>query len=429
MSAGGYSRNNICKKTEVKFKTLLSNTIHEACMKRPGWKETDKDDWDFIWADKDWIRMHFDECRHHLSATARVNHFRNHYELTRKDHMVKNLKRMVSNLRREDKAAEAAMYDFFPVTYQLPMEYGVFVEDFKRQADRPIWIAKPTGKAQGKGIFLFTDIREVKLWRKAAENRGANKQEDDVEDVENYVVQRYITNPYLVGGKKFDLRIYVLVTSYMPLTIWLYRSGFARFSAFRYTGARTQLKDTHLHLTNVAVQKTAPGYDKESGCKWLIDSLKRYMIAQHGQEAVNKLFHEIQLLIIRTLQAVQKVIMIDKHCFELYGYDIMIDEDLKAWLLEVNASPSLTADTSSDHELKCGMLDDLLDVIDLEEKRTGDEVQIGGFDLIFNGNHVRPSKPTSVLSALGCYNDRLVVKQRAQREYIKNRAAQDKNKS
>eukprot|EP00960_Hanusia_phi_P051002 760544-Hanusia_phi.AAC.2 len=51
----------------------------------------------------------------------------------------------------------------------------------------------------------------------------------------------------------------------------------------------------------------------------------------------------------------QKVIMNDKHCFELYGYDIMLDDTLKPWLL------------------KCGMLDDLLDVIDLEERRTGDE--------------------------------------------------------
>jgi len=135
--------------------------------------------------------------------------------------MVKNFKRMISNLRREDRASEAAQYDFFPVTYLLPMEYGVFVEDFKRQADKPIWIAKPTGKAQvnmplpvllclcvcwhssihwqgtgvcvrecrgiiclleekcdikrpwqGKGIFLFTDLKEVKLWKKASENRS-----------------------------------------------------------------------------------------------------------------------------------------------------------------------------------------------------------------------------------------------------------------
>ena len=49
--------------------------------------------------------------------------------------------------------------------------------------------------------------------------------------VESYVVQRYVDNPYLVGGKKFDMRMYALVTSFQPLTIYIYRSGFARFSA------------------------------------------------------------------------------------------------------------------------------------------------------------------------------------------------------
>ena len=88
------------------------------------------------------------QVRHQLAPHVRVNHFRNHNELTHKGHMVKNFKRMICNLRREDRASEAAQYDFFPVTYLLPMEYGVFVEDFKRQADKPIWIAKPTGKAQ-----------------------------------------------------------------------------------------------------------------------------------------------------------------------------------------------------------------------------------------------------------------------------------------
>ena len=65
---------------------------------------------------------------------------------------------------------------------------------------------------------------------------------------------------------------------------------------------------------------------------------------------------------IYSLLSVQKVMIHDKHCFELYGYDILIDDALKPWLVEVNASPSLTADTPQDYELKFGLLDDVYSV-------------------------------------------------------------------
>ena len=65
--------------------------------------------------------------------------------------------------------------------------------------------------------------------------------------------------------------------------------------------------------------------------------------------------------------AVQKVVMNDKHCFELYGYDILIDDTLKPILIEINANPSLSSNTPSDNEMKVKMLDDMLTVLDLEK--------------------------------------------------------------
>mmetsp|Transcript_2707 Transcript_2707/g.7060 ORF Transcript_2707/g.7060 Transcript_2707/m.7060 type:complete len:335 (-) Transcript_2707:339-1343(-) len=297
------------------------------------------------------MRENYDHT--HFEEGQRINHFRNHYELTRKDLMVKNLKRARKQLEREDRHAEAAKWDFYPATHVLPMDYQIFVEEFKRSPGQT-WIAKPIGAAQGRGIFLFNKLSEVSQWKKDVrwtDERFKQKKEDQPQQ-EAYVVSKYVANPYLVGGKKFDLRLYVLVTSYSPLTVWMCRQGFARFSKWRYVFNKGDLSNSYVHLTNVAVQKTAPGYDKEAGCKWELRPLKMYLVSRHGQYAVNECFYNIQMLIIRSLQSVQKIMINDKHCFELYGYDVLLDDHLKPWLIEVNASPSLTADTPGDHDLK-----------------------------------------------------------------------------
>ena len=59
--------------------------------------------------------------------------------------------------------------------------------------------------------------------------------------------------------------------------------------------------------------------------------------------------------------------MNDKRCFECYGYDILLDKDLKPWLLEVNGSPSMSANTEVDNELKCVLLDDVFTIVDMEK--------------------------------------------------------------
>ena len=73
--------------------------------------------------------------------------------------------------------------------------------------------------------------------------------------------------------------------------------------------------------------------------------LRTFIEGTRGKDATDKLFDDIHWIIVHSLKAVQPVINSDRHCFEMYGYDIMIDSDLKPWLIEVNASPSLTSTT------------------------------------------------------------------------------------
>ena len=53
----------------------------------------------------------------------------------------------------------------------------------------------------------------------------------------------------------------------------------------------------------------------------------------------------------------------DKHCFEMYGFDILIDANCKCWLVEVNASPALTGSTKEDGIMKKSLINDLCNIV------------------------------------------------------------------
>ncbi|XP_059117633.1 probable tubulin polyglutamylase TTLL9 isoform X3 [Peromyscus eremicus] len=403
-------------RTLIRFKTALMNTLMDVLRHRPGWVEVkDEGEWDFYWCDVSWLRENFDHT--YMDEHVRISHFRNHYELTRKNYMVKNLKRFRKQLEREAGKVEAAKCDFFPKTFEMPCEYHLFVEEFRKNPGIT-WIMKPVARSQGKGIFLFRRLKDIMDWRKGtvgkkltiveAQPARANvnpsashdtKSSDDQKEeipVENYVAQRYVENPYLIGGRKFDLRVYVLVMSYIPLRAWLYRDGFARFSNTRFT--LSSIDDHYVHLTNVAVQKTSPDYHPKKGCKWMLQRFRQYLASKHGPEAVETLFSDMDNIFIKSLQSVQK-----------------LSSALPRWLLEVNASPSLTASSQEDYELKTCLLEDTLHVVDMEARLTGKEKRIGGFDLMWNDGPVSreegPSDPSGMgnfvtNTHLGCINDR-----------------------
>lgn len=384
----------------VRFRCTTSSVVGDVLRSRRCWKEIrtedeDADDYDLNWTDVHWVKDNV--TGRGGDDHALVNHFPNHYELTRKDLLIKNVSRMRKQLLRARKRKEAEECNFCPTSFVLPNDYSLFKEEFKKCPGK-IWIMKPVGRAQGRGIFLITRLSQIAEWRRGPQGT--------TNDVERYVIQKYVARPYLVGGRKFDLRIYCLVTSYTPLVAWIYREGFCRFSLSRYSGSKQDIDKKYMHLTNNAIQKTADEYGKDgvSDCKWSLTSLKLHIASKHGRDAADRVFLSIQQIIVRSLQSVQNVMIRDTNCFELYGYDVMIDSDLKPWMLEVNASPSLSASGADDYALKARLIDDTIRVLDIESIDQDEErTSVGGFDVIWE-NGVIPE--TENVSYLGCTNDR-----------------------
>lgn len=75
------------------------------------------------------------------------------------------------------------------------------------------------------------------------------------------MIQKYLSNPYLIDNLKFDLRIYVLIGSISPLKIYFYNEGLARFATQDYEEPHQEnFKDNYLHLTNYAINKLNPKF-------------------------------------------------------------------------------------------------------------------------------------------------------------------------
>ncbi|NXH53650.1 TTLL5 polyglutamylase, partial [Rhabdornis inornatus] len=296
-----------------------------------------------------WTGSHLKPCLlRSLTDVQKVNHFPRSYELTRKDRLYKNVCRM-------QLAHGFKTFHILPQTFILPTEYQDFCNTYSK--DRGPWIVKPVASSRGRGVYLVNNPNQIV-----------------VED--NILVSRYISNPLLIDDFKFDVRLYVLVTSYDPLVIYLYEEGLARFATVRYDQASKNIKNQFMHLTNYSVNKKSGDYVscddpevEDYGNKWSMSAMLRYL-KQEGRDTA-ALMASVEDLIIKTLvsaelsiaSACKSFLSHRGSCFELYGFDVLIDDTLKPWLLEVNLSPSLACDAPLDLKIKASMLSDMFTLV------------------------------------------------------------------
>jgi tubulin polyglutamylase TTLL9 len=276
----------------------------------------------------------------------------------------------------------------------------MFLDEMKRR-ECP-WICKPVGGSQGQGIIFVTSEQEAMKFHQTTNAKVAAIETPEDKMRLTYVLQKYIPNPLLVGGRKFDIRLYALTLCFQPLIVYIYRGGFCRFSSQPFS--MKNFSSREIHLTNVAVQTHSASYNPRHGGKWDTWSLRSYITNRFGAAESNRVFTAIQGIIMNSLLSVASSVINDKHCYELYGYDIMIADDLRPWLIEINASPSLDANTEDDYDLKFSFLNEMLDLVQAYQAK-GDEdlpLHYGGYDLAWNGGPIDVVGESLFTSFIGC---------------------------
>ncbi|KAL9694062.1 hypothetical protein quinque_013347 [Culex quinquefasciatus] len=305
---------------------------------------SDSNDFNLLWTG---IHLKPDILRN-LAPYQRVNHFPRSYELTRKDRLYKNIERM-QHLRGHKH------FDIVPQSFLLPQDYKELIAAHNKC--RGPWIVKPVASSRGRGIFIVNSP-------------------DQIASYEQVVVAKYITDPLCIDGHKCDIRLYVAVTSFDPLIIYMYEEGLVRLATVKYDRTAENLWNPCMHLCNYSINKYHTDYiksnnagDEDVGHKWTLSALLRHLRSQGCN--TEQLMLNIEDLIIKAIfSCTQPIVsacrMFVPHvgnCFELYGFDILIDDTLKPWLLEINLSPSLGCDTPLDTKVKACLLTDLLTMV------------------------------------------------------------------
>ena len=313
--------------------------------------ELEDDEWDITWTDN---AVPSDKLTR-MRPYQHINHFPGMHGICKKNYLAWNLNKM-QKIHPKD-------YSFYPRTWVLPGDYS----DFKQQVNKKkVFIVKPEASSQGRGIFLIRKLEDINL-------------------SERYVVQEYLMDPLLIEGLKFDLRIYVLITGCNPLRIFIHEEGLTRLATEPYTEpSMHNFGDSCMHLTNYAINKTNPRFQfninpevDNVGHKRSLKSAYDYIEAQGHN--VEELREKIDDIILKTICAVQPSLAhvykscqpedcSNSMCFELLGFDVIIDSGMNPFLLEVNHSPSFTTDTPLDHRIKSTLIKDTLQMLGIRTR-------------------------------------------------------------
>ena len=341
-----------------------------------GWKlidesasEKEQRSCNVLWIDTSPVQSYFTT----IKPWQRINHFPGMVNIARKTRLAENLEMMKKGFEKE--------YAFFPTTYIIPRDLATMKEEVFGPSGKckETLIVKPDGGAQGKGIFLTKNL-------------------EDIENLKNtHVAQTYIPNPYLIDGKKFDLRIYVLITCCDPLRIYLFKDGLVRLCTEDFVKPNAKnMEEKCMHLTNFSINRQSEQYEGssddsgDSGSKRSITWFLSWLSGEMGSDLADQLWDEIGDICVKTVLSIAPILVreynstfglgskrqqdqndsktnstkiLGSRSFAVLGIDVMIDSHCKPHLIEVNHLSSFATGSPIDESIKSRVIYQALSVL------------------------------------------------------------------
>ena len=287
------------------------------------------------------------------------------------------LKNTSSNERPTERPKNDNLKDILPEIENILEKISKNLPQYALEGSKNVWIVKPGGLSRGRGVHCIDQLNDIL---------------SNVKPCNQTIIQKYIENPLVINGRKFDIRQWVLVTDLNPLTIYLFDTPYIRFGAENYD--IDDFKNVFSQLTGNSIAKHSEKFNtgEIEGDMWENEQFREYLKKVYGKDCWPEIQEKIKKVVILSLESAKHKLYNRKNNFENFGFDIMLDDKLNVYLIEINASPDWSYSTKVTEKLVKIASEDIMKVVldlpkeNLKPPEERKVVDTGRFKQIFSSS-------------------------------------------
>ena len=256
-------------------------------------------------------------------------------------------------------------FNYIPETYFIPEqidEIKIKFNEYKFDSNNT-WIINLLKKEENEDISNINNksnnnmkIKYPKIIKSYNEILSKEKSKN------NFIINKYISNPFLINDKKFTLRAFSLVTGFYPLKIYFYKDGYLIFSQNKYDLNIKNLNDICIHISsekneiicnkkNKKLKNQIQTYEKslfDENCTiWNFLNFERF--CKKNEINYNNIMNKAKDIIIKTFISLNDEITTkyksnkDRNMFQLFTFDFILDKNLELYLIDIDKNPKLNS--------------------------------------------------------------------------------------